>query len=181
MAREVEELVRQCLSGDEAAVRRFVESYQQAIFGVCLRMLRHRQDAEDAAQETLLRAITNLHRWDPERPILPWLLAIAANRCRTAMEVRSRRPRTPGLLPESVAGSNGVDRELGEELDRAIRSMRDEYQATFVLFYQQHWSCAQISESMGVPEGTVKTWLHRARRELAETLQRRGIVPEGKT
>lgn len=181
MACEVAELVRQCLAGDETAVRRFVEQYQQAVFGVCLRMLQHRHDAEDAAQESLLRAVRNLHRWDPERPILPWLLAIATNRCRTAMEQRHRRPKTPGLLPEPVAATDGVDRELGEELDRAIRTMRDEYQTTFILFYQQHWSCTQIGESMGVPEGTVKTWLHRARRELAETLQRRGIVPEGTT
>lgn len=181
MACEVAELVRQCLAGDELAVRRFVERYQQAVFGVCLRMLHHRHDAEDAAQESLLRAVRNLHRWDPERPILPWLMAIAANRCRTAMEQRSRRPRTPGLLPEAVAGADGVDRDLAEELERAIRTLRDEYQTTFVLFYQQHWNCAQISESMGVPEGTVKTWLHRARRELAEALQRRGIVPEGIT
>lgn len=179
MACEVAELVRQCLAGDEAAVRQFVERFQQVVFGLCLRMLGHRHDAEDATQETLLRAVRNLHRWDPTRPLLPWLLAIAGNRCRTALEQRARRPRMTDIPPDTLAQPDNAVRELGEELKHAVDQLREDYQTTFRLFYQQQLNCAEISEFMGVPEGTVKTWLHRARRELVERLERRGITPEG--
>jgi RNA polymerase sigma-70 factor (ECF subfamily) len=179
VASEVAELVRQCLAGDEAAVRQFVERFQQVVFGLCLRMLGHRHDAEDATQETLLRAVRNLHRWDESRPLLPWLLAIAGNRCRTALEQRSRRPRMADLPTDAVMHAEMPVQDLGEELRYAIEQLREDYQTTFQLFYQQQLNCTQISEVMGVPEGTVKTWLHRARRELVERLERRGITPEG--
>jgi RNA polymerase sigma-70 factor (ECF subfamily) len=179
VACEVAELVRRCLAGDEAAVRQFVERFQQVVFGLCLRMLGHRHDAEDAAQETMIRAVRNLARWDQTRPLLPWLLAIAGNRCRTALEQRTRRPRMTDLPADTLAHPESRVRDLGEELRHAIEQLREDYQTTFQLFYQQQLNCAQIGDLMGVPEGTVKTWLHRARRELVERLERRGITPEG--
>jgi RNA polymerase sigma-70 factor (ECF subfamily) len=63
-------------------------------------------------------------------------------------------------------------------LQRAVDQLRDNYRETFVLFYQQELSCEDIGGMLGVPEGTVKTWLHRARKELVETLRQRGISPE---
>jgi RNA polymerase sigma-70 factor (ECF subfamily) len=179
VASEVSELVSRCLAGDEGAVRQFVERFEQVVFSLCLRMLGHRHDAEDATQETLLRAVRNLHRWDPTRPLLPWLLAIAGNRCRTALDQRARRGKTADLSPETLAEPDNAVPDLAEELGHAIGQLREDYRTTFQLFYQQHFNCAQISDVMGVPEGTVKTWLHRARRELVERLERRGITPEG--
>lgn len=180
MTEDICELVRRCQAGDETAVRQFVERFQQAVFAVCLRMLGHRHDAEDAAQDTLLRAIRHLGRWDPGRPFLPWLLTIASNRCRTAMERRARRPSTTDRLPEPEAQAATPIGELGEELRLALNQLREDYQTCFLLFHQQELSCAEIADCMGVPEGTVKTWLHRARRELAQQLRRRGVIPEGR-
>jgi RNA polymerase sigma-70 factor (ECF subfamily) len=68
--------------------------------------------------------------------------------------------------------------DLGEELQIALSELRDEYRTCFVLFYQQNQSCQEIAEIMNCPEGTIKTWLHRARKELAESLKRRGVVTE---
>jgi RNA polymerase sigma-70 factor (ECF subfamily) len=68
--------------------------------------------------------------------------------------------------------------DLGEELQLAIGQLRDTYRETFILFYQHELSCEEISQTLGVPDGTVKTWLHRARKELAETLRQRGLAPE---
>jgi RNA polymerase sigma-70 factor (ECF subfamily) len=142
-------------------------------------MLRHRQDAEDAAQESLVRAVRHLGNWDAGRPLVPWVLAIAANRCRTALERRGRRPAgSTEAWPEPVARPAPATSELAEELQRALAELRAEYQACFILFYDQHLSCLQISDVLGVPEGTVKTWLHRARKQLADTLRQRGFAPE---
>ncbi len=179
MACEITELVGRCLTGDEAAMRQFVGRFQQVVFALCLKMLGHRQDAEDVTQETFLRVFRNLDRWDNQRPILPWLMAIAANRCRTARARRVSRPAASPLLPDPPDRRPESDPELGEELDQALGELREEYQTCFRLFYQQESSCAEIGEVMGVPEGTVKTWLHRARAELAEKLKRRGVLPGG--
>ena len=163
------ELVRGCLAGDEEGWSAFVERFQQPVFGLCLRMLRHRQDAEDVAQESLVRAVRNLHRWDQVRPLLPWLMTITANRCRTALERRSRRPISTEVTAEPTTTDQPERKgEIAEEINLALEELRDEYRECFVLFYQGELGCAEIGEVMGRPVGTVKTWLHRARHQVAE-------------
>ena len=74
------QLVQRCLAGDELSMRAFLSKYQGLVFSICLRMLGHREDAEDVAQDALVRVFRNLEKWDQQRPIKPWLLTIAANR-----------------------------------------------------------------------------------------------------
>lgn len=171
------DLVERCLSGDVASMQAFVEKFQQSIFGLCFRMLGHRQDAEDIAQETFLRAFRSLHQWDSARPLMPWLLTIAANRCRTALQKRTRRPIAAGIeeydLPETSERSNEKTVDLAEELQLALNEIKEDYRSCFILFYQQELSCAEIAEVLNVPVGTVKTWLHRARKDLAKFMERR--------
>jgi RNA polymerase sigma-70 factor, ECF subfamily len=176
---ETIELVRACLASDADGWSAFIERFQQPVFGLCLRMLRHRQDAEDVAQESLVRAIRNLHRWDSERPLLPWLLTITANRCRTALQRRSRRPLVSDFAIEPAQNSREAhDGEIAEEVELALGELREEYRECFILFYQAELGCAEIGEVMGCPVGTVKTWLHRARHQVAERLRRRGVAGE---
>jgi len=76
---------RECLRlvrrGDEAAIRQFVEAYQQSVYTLCYRMLGEAGEAEDATQEVLFKALTRLHQYDATRPLKPWLLRIASNEC----------------------------------------------------------------------------------------------------
>jgi RNA polymerase sigma-70 factor (ECF subfamily) len=172
-------LVRHCLTGDERALRAFVERFQGIIFGVCYRMLNHREDAEDVSQEVFLRIFRNLDKWDPARPLKPWLLTITTNRCRTFLEKRSRQTPTSDLIADLAVQSGEKNLgDLADELQLALERLREEYRTCFILFYQAQVSCAEIGEIMGCPRGTVKTWLHRARLELADHLQRRGVVPD---
>ena len=85
-------LVEALRSGDPQAPRLLIERYQGVVFGLCYRMMNHQQDAEDVAQETFIRALRAMAGFDAARPIRPWLLEIAANRCRTALARRGRRP-----------------------------------------------------------------------------------------
>ena len=169
-------LVERCMAGDESAMRRFVQRFEGLVYGLCLRMLRRREDAEDAAQDIFLRTFRSLHRWDSDRPLTPWLVAIAANRCRTALDRRSRQP-VAAVLPDQVGEEIAGGRDLAEELQLALDGLRPDYRRCFELFYQAELSVAEVGEELGVPQGTVKTWLHRARKELVEHLERRGVTP----
>jgi RNA polymerase sigma-70 factor (ECF subfamily) len=155
-------------------MRELVERFERPVFSLCLRMMRQRQDAEDVAQETLVRVVKHLGGWDGSRELLPWVLAIASNRCRTAWERRSKRPIPTESLPEPVAPPAPQPHGLGEEVEQALGRLRDDHRQCFVLFYEQELSILEISEIMGVPDGTIKTWLRRARKQLAELLRARG-------
>lgn len=157
-----------------------VERYQGRVFALCYRMLGQRQDAEDAAQETFIRALRSLHRFDLSRDLEPWLLAIAGNRCRTALSVRKRRPAHQPLVephPDATPEQEPA-RCLAEEVKLALAALRHEYRQAFVLFHEHQMSYAEIGESLDRPLGTIKTWVHRARKEMIEFLHRRGVTQQ---
>jgi RNA polymerase sigma factor (sigma-70 family) len=175
-------LVEALRAGDPQAARLLIERYQGVVFGLCLRMMGHRQDAEDVAQESFVRALRGVVGFDGKRPLRPWLLGIAANRCRTALARRSKRPLAGSL--ESVEstidhrpGLTDPD-DLASELERALARLRPEYRLVFTLFHEQGLPYEEIARVAERPIGTIKTWLHRARAELADFLSRRGIQPE---
>lgn len=171
--------MQSCLEGDAGALRAFVERFQSAVFGLCYRMLGHRQDAEDVAQEVFLRAFRSLATWDSTRPLRPWLLAIAVNRCRTALQQRPHRPVTAEFADLVVPPPRcEVGPDWAEELQQALEQLRENYRTCFILYYQQELSIAQIGQMLQCPPGTVKTWLHRARKEIAHRLKQRGYGPE---
>lgn len=179
MPSDLKTLIDACLAGDQFALARFVQYFQGPVFGLCWRMLRHRQDAEDVAQESLVRALRHLSRWDPTRPLEPWLLAIAANRCRTHLAKR----RVPQVATEFSAdwcedssGEHENADHLREELELALQEIRPHWEHAFRLFHEHELSYVQISEELRVPVGTAKTWVHRARREIVGKLLRREVI-----
>jgi RNA polymerase sigma factor (sigma-70 family) len=172
-------LVEALRSGDPQAPRLLIERYQGVVFGLCYRMMNHQQDAEDVAQETFVRALRAMAGFDAARPIRPWLLEIAANRCRTALAHRARGPRlalneTVEQMSDPRARPADPD-DLAGELERALSGLRPEYRLVFVLFHEQNLSYDEIARTVTRPVGTVKTWLHRARAQLAEDLGHRGV------
>lgn len=172
-------VIKRCLAGDQAAMLTLVERFRGQVYGLCYRMLGQRQDAEDAVQETFVRVLRNLHRWDAERDFQPWLFAIAGNRCRTALAARRRRPALDGateFLADDRPDQQAAD-HLAEELRLALAHLRPEYQQAFLLFHERELSYGEIALAMNVPLGTIKTWVHRARRELIEQLRQRDAIP----
>lgn len=174
------ELARRCLAGDADAVRAFVDHFHALVFSICFRMLGHRHDAEDATQDVFVRAFRHLDHWDHSRPLRPWLLTIAANRCRTRL---AKRTKTPVAMEHAheIAGSNPArSLDLAEELQRGLGELREDYRMCFLLFYEQQLSVQEVAATLECPEGTVKTWLYRARKFLADYLRQRGVVtPDG--
>ncbi len=179
MATDEARLVARCLSGDSEAVRSLVERFQGEVYGLCVRLLTDRHEAEDVSQEVFLRVFRSLRRWDAERPLKPWIMGIAVNRCRTCLSQRSRRPELADYLQDTAAGRPEDDSaELVQEIRAALGQLRPEYRSVFVLFHEQGFPYETIAESMDRPVGTIKTWLHRARTEILERLRRRGMVSE---
>ncbi len=175
-------LVEALRSGDPRAPRVFIERFQGVVLGLCVRMLSQREDAEDVVQETFVRALRAIGGFDSSRPIRPWLLGIAANRCRTTL---GKRARMPALAPAEATerlidprpGVADPD-DLAGELERAIARLRPDYRVVFVLFHEQNLSHEEIAQTIQRPIGTIKTWLRRARAELAVDLGRRGVGRE---
>ena len=169
------ELVERCLAGEIAATRTFVETFQGTIFGLCYRMVGQREDAEDITQEVFTRAFRSLKSWDQVRPLKPWLLMIAANCCRTALTKRQRQATASEVVDDLPARPDGgASSEFVETIQKALETLREDHRTCFVLFYEQELSVSEIGEMMGCPEGTVKTWLHRARRDVAAILRSQG-------
>ncbi len=172
------DLARRCLSGDVAATRELVERFQHEIYGLCARLLRHHQDSEDVAQEVFLRIFRSLGKWDPTRPLRPWVLTIAVNRCRTWMAKRPKRPELIDYIAELPNRETPAgDGELTAVIANAVEGLRDEYREVFVLFHESGRSYEEIAEVVGRPVGTVKTWLHRARAIISERLNELGLMP----
>ena len=154
-------------------------AFRREVYGLCLRLLSHRHDAEDVTQEVFLRIFRSLRRWDSSRPLRPWIMGIAVNRCRTWMAQRVRRPELADYLQDTAAGPAPDDSaELLAEIQAAVGDLRPEYRTVFVLFHEHGQPYEEIAAALGRPVGTIKTWLHRARLEVLEQLKRRGMVAD---
>ncbi|MEE2639111.1 MAG: RNA polymerase sigma factor [Planctomycetota bacterium] len=173
MSVETAQLVSECLQGVPGASTRLVQQFRERVFGLCYRMLGQREDAEDATQETFIRVINNLHRWDSERSFEPWLYTIAGNRCRTRLLKRSKQKEIQ--LPETMdcAARPRLQTGIFEEIGIAVERLAPHQKEAFRLFHERQLSYLEIAAKLEVPVGTIKTWVHRARRQIADHLKRR--------
>jgi RNA polymerase sigma-70 factor (ECF subfamily) len=181
------ELVRGALNGSEAAFRGIVERYQRPVFGVIVRVVRDQARAEELAQDAFVKAFRALHTYDTARKFPAWLLTIAHH---VAIdEVRKGALDTVSLemlteegsrtleIPDRQASTPAVQAERGElagALRTAISRLRPEYRELVTLKYEQELEYEDIVDITGMPIGTVKSSLHRARKELQAQLQELG-------
>ncbi|MEM8925227.1 MAG: sigma-70 family RNA polymerase sigma factor [Actinomycetota bacterium] len=159
-------------AGDQRALGAVYDHYGRAVWAVVLSVLRDRQLAEDAAQETFMRAWRGASGFDPERPLGPWLATIAR---RTALDVHRRefRPTRGDHAPEREVAVNlpGIERAWETwEIKLALDQLPDEERVIVALAHFNGMSHPQIAERLGVPVGTVKSRSFRAHRRLAALL-----------
>lgn len=179
MSTEDATLVRRCLRGEAEAIQDLVNRFQAEVYGLCVRLLHHRQDAEDVSQEVFLRIFRSLHSWDSTRPLRPWIMSITVNRCRTWLARQVRRPELVSYLQDTVAAPAPDDSaELVQEIQAALQELRLEYRTVFVLFHEHGQPYEDIALALERPVGTIKTWLHRARLEVFERLRQRGMITD---
>jgi RNA polymerase sigma-70 factor (ECF subfamily) len=155
---------------------RIVRDYQDKIFRLALAMLGDRAAAEEAAQDALVRVWKGLPRFRRESSLSTWIFAIARNACLSA---RGRRPPRAVSLEEPAARSE-LERRAGAgwrgaqppEAAALLGRLPAKYRQVAALFYMQEKSYDEVAAMLGLPVGTVKTYLFRARKSLAEQLAR---------
>lgn len=159
--------------GDEAAFRALVERYQDRAFGLALRIVQSAEVAEDVAQEAFVRAWRGLPAFRGDARFSTWLYRIVARRSfDAAATLKALRERETGIEAADDVAAGGVrdDRAeraaLRERLERLIARLPEEQRASITLFYYQDRSVDEVARILGLPPGTVKTHLHRARAAL---------------
>jgi RNA polymerase sigma-70 factor (ECF subfamily) len=173
------DLARRARRGDAAAFDQLVLRFHRPVLRFCWRLLRS-AEAEDLAQDTFVRAFVHFERFDPERPVLPWLIAIARRLC---LDVLRRRKVTVALeaMPPSDQKLPSPEREASareelRHLDRALDELGEGPREAIILFHIEQMSYRDIAAALEVPVGTVMTWLHRGRAQLKVALGGAPIV-----
>lgn len=164
--------------GDPEAFTRLVEVYQRPVYNLCYRMLSNEADAEDASQETFMRAYKNIKRYDSHRPFPTWLLSIAAHYC--IDQIRKRRMQTVSIdehsyfeIPDSELGPElSVSRmEQSKRVRALLEYLNPTDRAAVIMYYWYDLSYEEIGDALSLTMSAVKSRLHRARRSMADVWQ----------
>lgn len=183
-------LIERAKKGDESAFRVLLKKYERSVFTICLRMVRNREEAEDLAQEAFVKVFSMLERYNPTYAFSSWLFKITSNLCIDSL----RKRRIEGVpMDEPVQGDKGVyvrqyesggddpematiKKERAGYLMRAIDDLPPHYKLMVILRHQEGLSYEEIAATVGVPLGTVKARIHRARQMLRKLLDETGFT-----
>jgi RNA polymerase sigma-70 factor, ECF subfamily len=179
MSAEERALISRASRGDVDAFSNLVGTHSALVRGVTLRMLGG-QEAQDASQEVWVRVWANMKSFREESAFSTWLYRVTVNTCLSFRRKESRR-RTREVeedlahLSEASGGDGdperaALDAERREEIRVALGSVRAEHRAAMVMRHMEGLSCAEISEALGVPNGTVKGWASRGRTAMLAAL-----------
>lgn len=185
-------LVERCLKGEERAFGELLGKYKNSVYSICYRMVRNQTDAEDLAQEVFIRTFSVLDRYDPSYPFSSWLFRITSNLC-----IDFLRKARGGMvsLDQPIEGSDGPiqrqlpadgakpDREMESKemmaiLEEAISTLPEHYRIIVILRHQEQMSYEEISDDLGIPLGTVKARIHRARKMIKEYFRKSGLLDQ---
>ena len=177
------ELVRASLDGDASAFGQLLSSYETMVYNLVLRMIRHREEAQDITQEVFINAYTHLADYDHGRPFVAWILGIARNqtlyrlrglkRREVASDTIEDRPAT-GL--EGDSHERAQNRELEREVLKCLDALPEKYRTVIVMRHLLERSYQEISDVLAMNLGTVKTNIHLGRKLLREKLQRMHLI-----
>ena len=172
----------------ESAFSELVRRYERPVFSLVFRMVRDRETAEELAQETFIKVLNNIDRYQPQFKFSSWLFKIANNiaidHLRKRQIVTISMDGSPHAATAAEAEATSFDvairqesaleemeaRELGSEIEKAIAQLRPEYRSCIMLRHVEGRSYEEIAATLDLPLGTVKTYIHRARIQLRDAL-----------
>ena len=187
-AKSDQDIVALARAGEEPAYRELIRRYERPIFSLLYRMVRDRELAEDLAQETFVKALNAIESYRPEFKFSSWIFKIANNAAidhlrRRELDTLSLEGSPHAETPDAIEATalqigarqesplDAVEaRELGGQIEVAIARLRPEYRSCILLRHVEGRAYEEIAEILGLPLGTVKTYIHRARNELRQAL-----------
>lgn len=180
------ELIALVLAGDQDLYRVLVDRYSSLVYTAAVRIVGNEDDADDVAQETFVRAYRALGRFRGDSKFSSWIYRIAVNRSLTHLKRCKRRPVTVEMSAapsmeadvrstrvEENPEQHVLDGEFRARVRSAVGNLPGQYRAAITLFYLEEKSYKEVADILGIPMGTLKTHLHRARSLL------RGMLEEG--
>ncbi len=170
--------INKALKGDDAAFGNLVEKYQKPVFSLCYRMLGNSNDAEDAAQESFIRAFRYLKRYDPDRSFATWLLSIASHYCIDRMRKRKLDTVSTDVLPAEIVPDRNAPnpekeyrvREKEALIQELMKDLKPTDRAAIILRYWHQYSEVEIAETLDLSVSAVKSRLFRSRQTLANSM-----------
>jgi RNA polymerase sigma-70 factor (ECF subfamily) len=171
-------LIERAIEGDREAAGEFIRAHQASLYAYLLRMSGKPHLAEDIAQEAFVRVLKNLDRFDFRYRFSTWLFTIARRLYLNA--VQKHRPAYDSDLVSNAQGSDGFPSDpVGvtearqtrrDILQSALLTLSTDQREIIVLFHQLDWPIALIAQHLDMPEGTVKSHLHRGRQRLRKAI-----------
>ncbi|NOZ62333.1 MAG: sigma-70 family RNA polymerase sigma factor [Calditrichaeota bacterium] len=179
------DLIKRALMGDQQAYKEILRRYRPPLYNLLYRMVRNKMDTEDLVQEAFIKAFSSLASFNHNYAFSTWLYKIAINNCIDYF--RKKKLKTLSIDTPIDSKDGEIKRELpdvsfrpdknilNEEKDRmiqeAIQKLQEKYRTPIILRHQEEKSYEEISEIMGIPLGTVKARIFRAREMLKKELK----------
>lgn len=172
-------LIRKARRGDAEAIERLIRTHQESLYGFLLRLSGRPHQAEDLVQEAFVRVLKNLDRFDDRFRFSTWLFTIA--RRLYVNQIQKLSPTfdsdTVGIAsgdarrPDDITADGESRANVAGILEVALESLSMVQREIVLLFHQQEWPIDEIAGHLSMPEGTVKSHLHRARRRMLEAIR----------
>jgi RNA polymerase sigma-70 factor (ECF subfamily) len=175
--------IQRARKGDRDAIAELIRAYQRPLEAFLFRLCGQSDLAEDLAQESFVRVIRSLDRFDERFRFSTWLFTIGKRLLvnhqqkmkpladSEVVEYRAGDARTPATEVEETERTQRVTQLVAVALDALVSPQRE----IVLLFHQQNWSVQQIAQELSMPEGTIKSHLFRARRRMLEAIERSGV------
>lgn len=169
------ELAARVQSGDSKAFELLARRYIRPVYAVVSSFISRREDIDDSAQETFLRALEKIHSYNPKRPFAPWLYQVARNVARNRWKyIKRRNHEALEDMQEEIGNDDpGKHAELSELRSRvaaAVEALPERQRTAFRLHDVEGYKATEIAEMLGVSDGTVRANIHHARQELRKRL-----------
>jgi len=180
-------LIRQCKKQNKEALNTIYVKYQKYIYSICYNYTHSKEDALDLLQESFIKILKNIDRFDEDRPLLPWIKRISINTC-----LNFKRKSKPSISLDQVMTEDGqtlkdaiasqfilenyiLFQDTSNIIHEEISKLEDKYRLPLVLRHLHEMSYEEISTYTNIPLGTIKTNIYRGRKTLKANLEARGL------
>ncbi len=173
------ELVQGILNADPLAYRRFVKQYERLVFYLIRKLIDNPEDVEDLAQEVFMKIFKNLSKFKFESKLSTWIGQVAYREALNYLRKNKTKNdklnslENSGYLPDNDQNpeQKNISKDLSRLVQENVKKLPEHYRQVLVLFHLDEFSYPEIGEITGMPEGTVKNYLFRARKILKELLE----------